>query len=212
MRILQNPLTVLFFQSIFQTYDAARSRLRRIIKNMAKASAVEQSPTAPAPETTATAAATPKYADLAKGFEGRGQRDIDGWLKVEVGAEVVGKLIGWMERDGVNDGDTVRVVVVEVATATPAWTKGKIQVTVPPGGVVGVPVNASLRPILGFVATGAKFWAFCKAQKDIGKGRKMFVWDLRVERGAVPTTKLPPSLGAARSAEYAVDGGDQIPF
>lgn len=158
----------------------------------------------------------PRNASKFAKYEKRGERTIDGWLKVEAGVEFSGKLIGWLERENMN-GDPVKHVLVEVDDVTPAMKKGNEEVLLEPGQVLGVPVNHSLRPILGYVAGQAKVYAFCTGKKPLEgrKGQSMYVWDLRVEPGAKPVAKLPPSLSSGRAHNYdpsSAPGDDEIPF
>lgn len=138
-----------------------------------------------------------------EGFEKVAGVEIAGWGNHKLGLEVAGQLIGWMPRRSkkikVPGTDTFKVfyyVMVKVSHPVEAFKKEGETVLLQPGEILGMPVNPSLRPLLGYVLGKYRVWYMCQGLKDTGNVQPMFDYEILAEKGAKPSKKLPPPVNA----------------
>lgn len=138
-----------------------------------------------------------------------GTPDLDGWFKPERGAIVQGQIVGVIDiEDEKNPGRTRRAVLIKLEVPCAHCVVDKVEgVTLEAGKILAVGVRAKLTGLLEYIESRGRCWIQAKDQKAIGKGRKIWEFDVRMGRGS---KKGPIPQVAARVPSAPAGAMDQF--
>ena len=138
---------------------------------------------------------------------GGGGIEVAGWVKPEAGVVVSGKLVGWIPRKGKGkNAKMVPNILIEMDRAVKAFQRGKKEVKITAGQVVGMPLNGDTKRLILYIESGAKCFLACKGKVTLPDGNEMWKYDVGIEGGKEAAAKAPPQSGG----RMKIDGIDNF--
>ncbi len=156
---------------------------------------------------TAAAKTTESTAKTGPSFKGKrlDLPEIEGYWKVDVGLEVEGQALGRFQIEN-DDGKTRDIIIVKLSKPCKIVVKGGESHDAKEGTFVGVGITYKNADLLNYVSKRGMIW--CKATKkvDIGKGRKMWNYEVVGEEGK----EAPPPPVQTKAVSKGEN--DDVPF